>query len=98
MRQSECRVCPSYVIRCAHLGEERVVLANSSQRERCASHQFTKVSDGFSVSGPALWQSPCSNGNCSVHHIQSRSIRSRSFPTLPDAEAEFVRREALLLR
>ena len=88
---TECPVCPKKgIVSCAHLGDRVVWLTDT---QAVVQHEVPAIaSQRWHVAGPrALVQCPCSV----EHTVMDWHLIFRT-DSLPDAEAEFRRRERLL--
>ena len=86
---SECTVCPSWVVRCAHLGDQSV---------RLSVEDGSLVPSGHYASHPIqVVIGKLMTCVCGGHTIVD-GPPAQPFPDLPSAEAEFYRREEELLR
>ncbi|KKK89553.1 hypothetical protein LCGC14_2731950 [marine sediment metagenome] len=92
-RESECPICPSFV-RCAHYKDLALWLSDNAASPAIPGHRSANT---FCVSGPET-PAPCRRSRCPGHLVMGEwSSNAVEFPDLPAAEAEFSRREALLL-
>lgn len=95
-RESECSVCPDYVVRCAHLEERRVGVTQLSEIPSCHCHSVdTSDMERWYAYGPVTMIRSCEK--CKGPYFRMEDPRGHGFDTLADAETDFIRREALML-
>ena len=87
---TECPVCPEGIVRCAHLGDRVVWLGDSYAAVPHADVSW--LGERWAIAGPSVPEQ-CS---CAADHTVAEIINPRLTDSLPDAEAEYERRCALL--